>query len=99
MKSIFEFSLKQFIPKILSSSGGNRVTRYIKNKKLGKNQYHISLWDIDYKRPSITNVMKELKPLGNQYTIYDKNIDMNNIDLIVMHGGNTETILNNLKKI
>lgn len=90
-------------PVILSSSGGSKCMEYLKKYNFGKNQVHLSFWDKEFRNAFSQNIIKDLSKLGQVTTLpfkKDQSNELinNNFDTIVMHGGNTKTIQNEILK-
>lgn len=92
----------------LASSGGLECVKNLQKLTNGKGQYHISLWDLDFSKKSTKQNIKDFSTIGqtNKLFFNSKKQQVESIEILkssklkslIVHGGNTKTIINNIYK-
>lgn len=93
--------------KFLTSSGGVPCVVHLKELELGSSHCHISLWDIEYGSRMVTRAVHNFSRLGQSIKLRFNTNDqikqsfeiLKDCEMVVVHGGNTETIMTSIKRL
>lgn len=93
----------------LTSSGGMHCVNHLKELNIGKNQCHISLWDNEFVKPAKRKAVEEFETIGTVNRLFFQTEELTKwstellnrpeMDTVVVHGGNTRTIINEINRL